>query len=121
MTRTVPIEYTAIDLTPPVYITTSLSSPPWDIIEMEAITHPDGQYLFRTEFEATAGEHQYKFRLGPGDWWVCDESRPTIDDGIGNRNNVVIVPRAERAQLPLLVDVDRDTGELACNSCRPLD
>lgn len=63
---------------------------------MEAINHPEGQYLFKTDFEASPGEHQYKFRLGPGDWWVCDETKPTIDDGAGNRNNLLLVSEAEQ-------------------------
>lgn len=37
----------------------------------------DGELQFEHAFEADAGEYQYKFRLGPGDWWVLDESMPT--------------------------------------------
>ncbi|KAJ8603332.1 hypothetical protein MRB53_042185 [Persea americana] len=95
MTRKMSIEYSAVNLQPPVFVTTSLSSPPWEIIEMEAINHPEGQYLFKAEFDAMEGEYQYKFRLGPGDWWVCDESKPMIDDGIGNRNNILYVQGAQ--------------------------
>ena len=52
---------------------------------------PSGQWEFSKTFSAAKGEHQYKFRLGPGDWWVCDESKPTVDDGFGDRNNVLVV------------------------------
>lgn len=37
------------------------------------------------------GEYQYKFRLGDGDWWTCDHTKPTVDDGQGNSNNLLVV------------------------------
>ncbi|QIX01092.1 hypothetical protein AMS68_006609 [Peltaster fructicola] len=92
MSQRVSIQYSAPGLQPPVYITTSLSDSQWEVIEMEA-THHDGEFVFHKDFDAVEGEYQYKFRLGPGDWWVCDESQPTIDDGDGNRNNVLSVTR----------------------------
>lgn len=49
----------------------------------------DSELEFWRAFEAEEGEHQYKFRLGPGDWWALDESQPIVDDGFGNRNNVL--------------------------------
>lgn len=52
---------------------------------------PSGEWEFAKSFSAVEGEHQYKFRLGPGDWWVCDETQPTVDDGFGDRNNVIVV------------------------------
>lgn len=52
---------------------------------------PSGEREFVKTFHAGEGEYQYKFRLGPGDWWVCDEDKPTVDDGLGNRNNVLVV------------------------------
>jgi hypothetical protein len=52
---------------------------------------PSGEWEFTKTFHAADGEYQYKFRLGPGDWWVCDESKPTVDDGFGDRNNVLVV------------------------------
>jgi len=52
---------------------------------------PSGEWEFSKTFPAAKGEYQYKFRLGPGDWWVCDESQPTVDDGFGDRNNVLVV------------------------------
>ena len=69
----------------------------------------DGEYTFSTGFDVEKGEYQYKFRLGPGDWWVLDETKPTgrqklarkresitnkwtiVDDGTGIRNNLLIV------------------------------
>jgi len=57
---------------------------------MRAEKQPSGEYAFVRSFDVEEGEYQYKFRLGPGDWWVCDEKKPTVDDGMGNRNNLVV-------------------------------
>ena len=63
-----------------------------------------GEYRFFKSFDVEEGEYQYKFRLGPGDWWACDESRPTVDDGMGNKNNLLAVkpelskPAAEHSE-----------------------
>lgn len=111
MARKVTITYAAPGLRAPVYITTSLSDPAWDIIEMAHVRTPHGDLLFHIDFDATEGEYQYKFRLGPGDWWVCDESKPTIEDGLGNRNNILhIEPEAHLHGLSK-IDSARETGE----------
>lgn len=64
---------------PPVYVASSLTNPAWDPLEMsvkEGRT-PSGDLVFEKSFDAVeSGEYQYKFRLGPGDWWVCDENAP---------------------------------------------
>lgn len=97
MSRKVTVSYEAPDLLPPVYITTTLSKPQWEIIEMDATKHDQG-YIFHKEFDSSEGEQQYKFRLGPGDWWVCDENKPTIEDDDGNRNNVLYITREQTLQ-----------------------
>lgn len=91
MARKVTVTYAAPGLRPPVFVTTSLSNPAWELIEMHASKRPGGEYFFALDFDAEPGEHGYKFRLGPGDWWVCDESRPIVDDGSGHRNNLLVV------------------------------
>lgn len=91
MAHQVTITYSSPGLQPPVYITSSLSEPQWDLIEMDCSEAPSGEWEFSKTFPAVKGEYQYKFRLGPGDWWVCDESKPTVDDGFGDRNNVLVV------------------------------
>lgn len=58
---------------------------------MDCSEAPSGEWEFSKTFPAAKGEYQYKFRLGPGDWWVCDENKPTVDDGFGDRNNVLVV------------------------------
>jgi len=83
------IHYSHPGLQPPVYIAGSMSQ--WEPIEMKHKEKEDGELEFEHTFEADAGEYQYKFRLGPGDWWVLDESMPTVDDGTGIRNNLLVV------------------------------
>lgn len=92
MKHPVTIEYAGPEAQPPVYIATNLSQPQWQPLEMEAVKDDQGAYKFRMTFEADQGEYQYKIRLGTGDWWVTDDDQPTVDDGDGNKNNVVTVP-----------------------------
>ncbi|KAK3676086.1 hypothetical protein LTR78_003836 [Recurvomyces mirabilis] len=97
MKQPVIVEYTSKGLQPPVYVCTSLSDPQWSAVEMDSEGKDDGEYRFYKAFQAEEGEYQYKFRLGPGDWWACDESKPLVDDGQGNKNNQVTVKPAQVA------------------------
>ncbi|KAH7061050.1 hypothetical protein B0J12DRAFT_279639 [Macrophomina phaseolina] len=89
---------------PPVYVASSLTNPAWEPLEMDLKEErtASGDLVFEKSFDAIeSGEYQYKFRLGPGDWWVCDESAPIVSDDAGNRNNLLTVkppqsPKAER-------------------------
>lgn len=58
---------------------------------MEGARNDKGEYKFSKTFDAKEGEYQYKLRLGPGDWWICDDSKPQVDDGLGNKNNLISV------------------------------
>jgi hypothetical protein len=91
MPQEVKITFSSPSLQPPVYIISSLSEPQWEVLEMDASAGENGQLHFSKVFHAQPGEYQYKFRLGPGDWWVCDESGEIVDDGLGNRNNLVVI------------------------------
>ena len=71
------IHYSHPGLQPPVFIAGSMCKPQWEPIEMKHKEKEDGELDFEHEFEAVPGEYQYKFRLGPGDWWVLDETKPT--------------------------------------------
>ncbi|KAL2357799.1 hypothetical protein BJ546DRAFT_183779 [Cryomyces antarcticus] len=95
--QTVKITYAHPGTQPPVYITTSLGSPQWEPTEMQ-YSPKDGELEFFKSFEnVDEGEYQYKFRLGPGDWWVLDETAETVTDDAGNRNNLIVVkPAPER-------------------------
>lgn len=77
MKQTVRVSYVHAGLQPPVYIITSMSEPQWEPVEMQHTQKTDGEFDFWQQFEAEEGEHQYKFRLGAGDWWVLDESKQT--------------------------------------------
>jgi len=94
MSQKVTITYSSPGLHPPVYVTTSLSEPPWEVLEMEISDLQGGEHGYAKTFLAEEGEYQYKFRFGPGDWWVCDEGKPMVDDGFGNRNNLLVVEKA---------------------------
>jgi len=71
------LSYSSQGLQPPVFVITSLSEPQWEAVEMQYTKSEDGQYHFWKEFDAEEGEHQYKYRLGPGEWWALDENKPT--------------------------------------------
>ncbi|KAK6441950.1 hypothetical protein LTR95_001810 [Oleoguttula sp. CCFEE 5521] len=99
MAQRVPITYSSPGLQPPVFITTSLSEPQWEVLEMGVGEDSAGNFEFTKVFHARPGEYQYKFRLGPGDWWVCDEEKEVVDDGMGNQNNHITVAEPSLAFL----------------------
>lgn len=76
------LRYSHVGTRPPVYISASFTSPPWDPLEMDCVPAPSGEngpageteLEFFKDFYLTEGRWQYKFRLGPGDWWVCNEN-----------------------------------------------
>lgn len=77
----VTIDFRSPGAQPPVFVAGTFSEPQWKPYELdfESYTPEDGdgsspKYLFFKRLEVPAGEYQYKFRLGPGDWWVCDEN-----------------------------------------------
>lgn len=91
MKQSVTVEYASPGAQPPVYVFTSLSEPQWSAVEMTSDKTADGEYRFRKTFSVEEGEYQYKFRLGPGDWWALNEGAPVVDDGAGNKNNLLEV------------------------------
>lgn len=91
MKQPVTITFSSPGLRPPVYVGTDLTDPQWEPIEMDEEQTDKGEYTFCKSFMAEEGEYQYKLRLGPGDWWICDDSKPKLDDGAGNENNLVVV------------------------------
>jgi hypothetical protein len=63
---------------PPVYITTDMSNPPWELQEMQVsdVRTPSGDPEFYLQLhDVAAGTYQYKVRVGPD--WILDESNPT--------------------------------------------
>lgn len=77
MASNVRLEYSQPGLCAPVYVVTSMSDPQWVPIEMNHVAGDNGNLIFFKEFLATPGKHQYKYRLGPGEWWVLDETKPS--------------------------------------------
>ncbi|KAK4503261.1 hypothetical protein PRZ48_006689 [Zasmidium cellare] len=91
MKQSITITFSSPGLRPPVYIGTDLTDPQWEPLEMDGEQTDKGEYTFCKSFMAEEGEYQYKLRLGPGDWWICDDSKPKVDDGNGNENNLAVV------------------------------
>lgn len=75
---------------PPVYVVTSLSTPPWATLELKPSkqTTPSGDLVFEQKFGNVAeGSYQYKIRIGEGRW-VVDESK---ESGMQNGGRVMDV------------------------------
>lgn len=77
-TVTVTVKYSKPGTQPPVYLAGSFSDPAWQPQEMEHTTNADGEHEYHKDVQVEKGkEYQYKFRLGPGDWWTLNEDAPT--------------------------------------------
>ncbi|CAI6337645.1 unnamed protein product [Periconia digitata] len=75
----------------PVYVVTEMSSPPWEPLEMKDSGRKTdaGDIIFVRDFEdVDEGNHQYKIRIGEGNW-VLDSSKDIASDGAGHLNNLV--------------------------------
>jgi hypothetical protein len=70
----VTVTYTHPGAQPPVYLAGSFTD--WQPLEMDT-EEVNGEYHFHKQVSVEEGhQFQYKFRLGPGDWWVLNESSP---------------------------------------------
>lgn len=75
---TTTIRFHRPDVHPPVYVAGSFSK--WSPVEMKLdindSTGPtNNHFSYQTDLEP--GQYEFKFKLGPGDWWVLDESLPS--------------------------------------------
>lgn len=70
----VTITYERQGTTPPIFVAGSFTEPAWQPVELDH-QKVDKEYIFSKAFEITPGLHQYKFRVGQGDWWVCDDTK----------------------------------------------
>lgn len=71
------ITFTQLGVQPPVYVVTSLSTPPWAPLELKQKEEktPAGDLVFEQKFSNIAeGSYQYKIRIGEGHW-VVDDSK----------------------------------------------
>ncbi|KAI9869944.1 MAG: hypothetical protein M1830_004899, partial [Pleopsidium flavum] len=79
------LKYSHPGARPPVYVAASFTSPPWQPLELDYVQVSSmnndldnmSEFEFFKDFYVTEGHWQYKFRLGPGDWWVCREGVET--------------------------------------------
>ncbi|KAI5855575.1 hypothetical protein GGS23DRAFT_589438 [Durotheca rogersii] len=85
--------YQKKDVNPPIYVAGSFSDPPWHPHEMDFTVDQHGEHFFTKQVMVENGaEIQYKFRIGPTDWWVINEVAETITDHQGNVNNFLKAP-----------------------------
>ncbi|PVH80081.1 hypothetical protein DL98DRAFT_515767 [Cadophora sp. DSE1049] len=95
-TVSISVKYSKPGTQPPIYLAGSFSDPAWQPQEMQYTTDENNEHEFFKEVNVEQGkEYQYKFRIGPGDWWILNEDSPTGTDDAGNRNNVLSVPVAD--------------------------
>ncbi|KAF2736204.1 hypothetical protein EJ04DRAFT_562633 [Polyplosphaeria fusca] len=93
MTAPATITFSQPGVRPPVFVVTSMSTPPWETLEMHSEGTKSGELIFSRRFDnVPEGDYQYKVRIGEGHW-VVDESNDSAADEHGNRNNVVHVKR----------------------------
>lgn len=85
-TQTVTITYANVGVRPPVFVAGSFTDPKWQPQELgysvesadSKVSGPlQTQYQFSRSFNISPGRWQYKFRLGLGEWWLCDENAET--------------------------------------------
>lgn len=76
--RALKINYSHPGAVPPVFVATSLTSPPWQPHEMQYSSLENSSELefYKEFYDVEAGDYHYKFRLGYGEWWVLNESAP---------------------------------------------
>ncbi|KAK6216156.1 hypothetical protein LQW54_003730 [Pestalotiopsis sp. IQ-011] len=88
--RQVVLTFQKSDTKPPVFVAGTFSSPPWQPQEMDYSVDKQGNHTFEKVVSVRSGAAiQYKFRLGTGDWWVCDDNTTKATDAQGNLNNVL--------------------------------
>src|SRR4051794_38211993 len=77
-TVSVSVKYSKPGTQPPIYLAGSFSEPAWEPQEMQYTTDASNEHEFFKEVDVEQGkEYQYKFRIGPGDWWILNEDSPT--------------------------------------------
>lgn len=74
------ITFRKAEVQPPVFVAGSFTK--WNPLEMKVnqtgTESTPSENEFSYEADLQPGDYQYKFRLGPGDWWVLDESSPMV-------------------------------------------
>ena len=86
METTITITYQHVGTTPPLFVAGTFTQPAWVPQELDysqAIQDDDDDkkpgLVFHKTFTLAPGTYQYKFRVGYGDWWICDETKATSE------------------------------------------
>ncbi|KAI9742600.1 MAG: hypothetical protein M1818_003741 [Claussenomyces sp. TS43310] len=82
---------------PPIYLAGSFSEPAWHPEEMQYTTNGPEHEFYKEVMTDEGAQHQYKFRIGSGEWWVLDEDAPIVIDEVGNRNNLLIAATSKES------------------------
>ncbi|KAK0673934.1 hypothetical protein QBC41DRAFT_310935 [Cercophora samala] len=92
---------------PPIYVAGTFSNPPWTPEEMSYTTEENGEHLFTKQvFGEVGSKHQYKFRIGNGDWWDLAPGQPTVTDASGNTNHELEIQPPKESK----IDSTEDKG-----------
>ncbi|KAL6891433.1 P-loop containing nucleoside triphosphate hydrolase protein [Trichoderma longibrachiatum] len=80
---------------PPVFLAGDFESLEWGLQEMDFSRKDGGEYFFESRVFGEPGrEYQFKFRAGKEGPWIVDENRAIATDAMGNRNNVLKMPKS---------------------------
>lgn len=73
------IRLTRQDLSPPVFLAGTFTEwqPSLEMDHETVIESNENRQAFYKTIDLKPGEHQYKFRLGHGDWWIIDDAAET--------------------------------------------
>ncbi len=64
----------------------------WDTAR-DRLAGPDAEGVWSITLPLRPGRYEYRFFMNNTEW-VLDPAAPAVDDGIGDRNSLVIVPAA---------------------------
>ena len=73
----VTITFSSPEAQPPIFVAGDFTEPLWAPELMDFEDGKGGVPVFKKSFHVPAGRYQYKFRLGAGDWWACDDKAKT--------------------------------------------
>ncbi|KAH7115040.1 hypothetical protein B0J11DRAFT_594213 [Dendryphion nanum] len=93
MAQVVTITFSLAGTKSPVYLVTSMSEKPWELLEMSIADKANefGELVFfRDFFNIAPGTYEYKVRIG-NHVWVVDATKETATDPDGHKNNVICV------------------------------
>ncbi|UKZ80696.1 hypothetical protein TrVFT333_008459 [Trichoderma virens FT-333] len=88
------VTYRSPGTEPPVFLAGNFTSLEWGLQEMGS-RQEGGDYVFESRVFVEPGrEYHFKFKAGRDGPWILDENRATATDEMGNRNNVLKLPKS---------------------------